>query len=104
MLRLSVPLPSRKGGKEGCEAVPEGAATLATSQTHPASNGDGKGPRGRLFSRGIGSTLRGNLNRVVFENRRKIPLSLFLYIYIYICFGAKSRTSSNELERSEDSW
>lgn len=97
MLRLSVPLPSRKGGKEGCEAVPEGAATLATSQTHPASNGDGKGPRGRLFSRGIGSTLRGNLNRVVFENRRKIPLSLFLYIYIYIYVSVRNlETSSNE--------
>lgn len=62
---------------------------------------------------GIGSALRGNLNRVVlqtvvfFKTVERNSVSLFsnpylsLHVYMYVYFGAKSRTSSN---RSEDSW
>lgn len=58
---------------------------------------------------GIESALRGNLNRVVlqtvvfFKTVERNSVSLFSnpYLSLYVCFGAKSRTSSN---RSEDSW
>lgn len=100
-----VPLPPREGGKEGgggggrrnakqSRRVRQvwRRAKLSLPRTAMA-----KDHGGRLFSAGIGSTLRGNLNRVVFSNEPclyvfPIPFSLSLHIYMFRC------EISNELE------
>lgn len=116
---LCVPLPSRKegggGGGRRNAKQPRRVRQLwrRAKLGLPRTGGNGKGPRARLFSGGIGSALRGNLNRVVlqtvvfFKTVERNSVSLFsnpylsLHVYMYVYFGAKSRTSSN---RSEDSW